>query len=109
MAGHANVRVTLDMYVGATAGVLDRARAATEWAETPQETNDGTDPENNAITSDRTPHSARLIPGSLQYWEVSYLPGIRMEYDDACMAMTIADKPCLGTASITNSEPRKTR
>jgi hypothetical protein len=30
MAGHANVRITLDMYVGATAGVLDRARAATE-------------------------------------------------------------------------------
>ena len=30
MAGHANVRVTLDMYVGATAGVLDRARTATE-------------------------------------------------------------------------------
>lgn len=29
MAGHANVRTTLDMYVGATAGVLDRARAAT--------------------------------------------------------------------------------
>ena len=30
MAGHANYRVTLDMYVGATAGVLDRARTATE-------------------------------------------------------------------------------
>ncbi len=30
MAGHANVRITLDMYVGTTAGVLDRARAATE-------------------------------------------------------------------------------
>jgi integrase len=29
MAGHATVRVTLDMYVGATAGVLDRARTAT--------------------------------------------------------------------------------
>jgi integrase len=29
MAGHANVRVTLDMYVGAVAGVLDRAREAT--------------------------------------------------------------------------------
>jgi hypothetical protein len=28
--GHANVRVTLDMYVGATAGVLDRARTATQ-------------------------------------------------------------------------------
>jgi hypothetical protein len=30
MAGHANVRITLDMYVGATAGILDRARKATE-------------------------------------------------------------------------------
>jgi integrase len=29
MAGHANVRTTLDMYVGNTAGVLDRARTAT--------------------------------------------------------------------------------
>jgi hypothetical protein len=28
--GHANYRVTLDMYVGTTAGILDRARAATE-------------------------------------------------------------------------------
>jgi integrase len=30
MAGHSSYRVTLDMYVGSTAGVLDRARAATE-------------------------------------------------------------------------------
>lgn len=30
MAGHANYRTTIDMYVGTTAGVLDRARAATE-------------------------------------------------------------------------------
>jgi integrase len=30
MAGHANVRTTLDMYVGTTAGVLNRARTATE-------------------------------------------------------------------------------
>jgi integrase len=29
MVGHANVRITLDMYVGAVAGVLDRARQAT--------------------------------------------------------------------------------
>ena len=28
--GHANYRITLDMYVGSTAGVLDRARMATE-------------------------------------------------------------------------------
>jgi len=30
MAGHANYRITLDMYVGSTAGILDRARTATE-------------------------------------------------------------------------------
>lgn len=30
MAGHATYRITLDMYVGSTAGVLDRARQATE-------------------------------------------------------------------------------
>jgi integrase len=30
MAGHASYRTTLDMYVGSTAGVLDRARTATE-------------------------------------------------------------------------------
>ena len=30
MAGHSNYRITLDMYVGTTAGVLDRARTATD-------------------------------------------------------------------------------
>jgi len=30
LAGHANYRITLDLYVGATAGTLDRARAATQ-------------------------------------------------------------------------------
>jgi integrase len=30
MAGHANYRITLDMYVGTTKGVLDRARTATQ-------------------------------------------------------------------------------
>jgi hypothetical protein len=45
----------------------------------------------NAISSDRTPHSARLVNGSLYYWEVSYLPGRRMDYYDAHTAMTIAD------------------
>jgi integrase len=30
LAGHANVRTTLDMYVGTTAGTLDRARRATQ-------------------------------------------------------------------------------
>jgi hypothetical protein len=30
MAGHANSRITLDMYIGTTAGILDRARTATQ-------------------------------------------------------------------------------
>jgi len=30
MVGHPSYRITLDMYVGTTAGVLDRARTATE-------------------------------------------------------------------------------
>jgi integrase len=30
MAGHANYRITLDMYVGTTVGILDRARTATQ-------------------------------------------------------------------------------
>ena len=30
LAGHANIRITLEMYVGSTAGTLDRARAATD-------------------------------------------------------------------------------
>jgi integrase len=30
LAGHANIRITLEMYVGSTAGALDRARAATD-------------------------------------------------------------------------------
>jgi integrase len=30
MAGHANYRITLNMYIGTTAGILDRARQATQ-------------------------------------------------------------------------------
>jgi hypothetical protein len=30
MAGHSSYRITLDMYVGTTAGTLDRARQATQ-------------------------------------------------------------------------------
>jgi hypothetical protein len=30
MAGHSSYRITLDMYTGTTAGVLDRARTATQ-------------------------------------------------------------------------------
>ena len=30
LAGHANIRITQDMYIGTTAGTLDRARTATQ-------------------------------------------------------------------------------
>jgi len=30
LAGHASIRITLDMYIGTTAGTLDRARTATQ-------------------------------------------------------------------------------
>jgi integrase len=30
LAGHANIRITLDMYIGTTAGTLERARTATQ-------------------------------------------------------------------------------
>jgi len=30
LAGHANIRITLNMYIGTTAGTLDRARSATQ-------------------------------------------------------------------------------
>lgn len=43
------------------------------------------------ITSNRTRHSARLIGNSFTDWEVSFLPGRVMDYDDACTAMKIAD------------------
>lgn len=35
LAGHANIRITLDMYIGTTAGTLDRARTASPAAPTP--------------------------------------------------------------------------
>jgi len=35
LAGHASYRITLDMYVGTTAGVLERARKATEGTARP--------------------------------------------------------------------------
>lgn len=43
MAGHANYRITLDMYVGTTAGILDRARTATEETHPPTATSGSVD------------------------------------------------------------------
>ena len=60
--------------------------------------------DNNTITSDRTSHSARRIDGSPEYWEVSYLPGVQVEYEDAYMAMTIAENPYPGDRNLAVSD-----
>jgi hypothetical protein len=59
---------------------------------------------NNTMTSDRTPHSARSVDGSSKYWGVSYLPGIWVEYDDACMAITITENPHPGDRNLPVSD-----
>ena len=43
------------------------------------------------ITSTRTGHSARLLPGDQAQWEVSWLPGQSMDRTHAAAAMALAD------------------
>jgi hypothetical protein len=43
------------------------------------------------ITSTRTGHSARLLPGDMAQWEVSWLPGQSMDRNHALAAMALAD------------------
>ena len=43
------------------------------------------------ITSDRTPHAARLASGEQRHWEVSWLPGRRVTRNEAITAMTLAE------------------
>jgi hypothetical protein len=43
------------------------------------------------MTSDQTPHAARLAPGQERQWEVSWLPGRRVTHDEAITAMTLAE------------------
>ena len=43
------------------------------------------------MTSDRTPHAARLAPGEEHHWEVSWLPGRRVTRNDAITAMVLAE------------------
>lgn len=49
------------------------------------------------MTSDRTPHAARLAPGTQHHWEVSWLPGRRLTRNEAITAMTLAEA-CSTTA-----------
>ncbi len=43
------------------------------------------------MTSDSTPHTARLTPGQEHQWEVSWLPGRRVTRNDAITAMVLAE------------------
>jgi hypothetical protein len=43
------------------------------------------------MTSDQTPHTARLTHGSRHLWEVSWLPGRALDRNSAITAMTLAD------------------
>lgn len=46
---------------------------------------------NDLISSDRTAHSARLPPDETHGWEVSWLPGHRLNRNAATTAMLLAD------------------
>jgi hypothetical protein len=43
------------------------------------------------MTSDRTPHAARLAPGGEHQWEVSWLPGRRLTRNEAITALVLAE------------------
>jgi hypothetical protein len=45
----------------------------------------------DSMSSDRTAHQARLMPGRAQQWEVSWLPGRRFKRNGAITAMVLAD------------------
>jgi hypothetical protein len=48
------------------------------------------------MTSNRTRHTARLVPGRQYAWEVSWLPGRRLNRDEAITAMVLADTTASG-------------
>jgi hypothetical protein len=43
------------------------------------------------MTSDQTPHTARLAPGCQHIWQVSWLPGEVLDRNSAITAMILAD------------------
>ena len=45
----------------------------------------------DSMSSDRTPHTARLATGDRHSWEVSWLPGRHMNRNSAITAMMLAD------------------
>jgi hypothetical protein len=44
-----------------------------------------------SISSDRSKHAARTVPGDGHLWEVSWLPGRYMSRNSAITAMVLAD------------------
>jgi hypothetical protein len=47
--------------------------------------------DDDTITGDNTEHTARRVPGQQQEWEVSWLPGQRLDRNAAITAMVLAD------------------
>ena len=45
----------------------------------------------DSISSDRTAHTARLVPGGGHQWEVSWLPDRSLDRTSAITAMVLAD------------------
>jgi hypothetical protein len=45
----------------------------------------------DSISGDRTSHTARLVPGHPDAWEVSWLPGQLLSRNTAITAMILAD------------------
>ena len=47
--------------------------------------------QDDSISGNHTAHTARLLPGDQQLWEVSWLPGRSMNRNSAITAMLLAD------------------
>jgi hypothetical protein len=45
----------------------------------------------DSMSSDRTTHRARMMPGRAHLWEVSWLPNHRLDRNGAIAAMVLAD------------------
>lgn len=45
----------------------------------------------DTMSGDRTPHTARRVPGHQHVWEVSWLPGRHLDRNSAITAMILAD------------------
>ena len=59
------------------------------------------------MTSDRSAHTAVLLPGARHTWVVSWLPGRHLDHRKAVTAMTIADTTADGGIRPDNEEWRR--